>query len=302
MSKNSKPIVAVAIPAFNEEKTIAKVVLSAQKYVDKIIVCDDGSTDLTGAIARKLGADVITHETNMGYGAAMRSLFKRARELRLEFLVTLDADGQHNPDDIPSLLKVVFADVADIAIGSRFLKTAKNNDAPMYRRLGIKAITKLTKVVSNYIISDAQSGLRAYNRKALAALCLHENGMGASVEILIKANEKGLRLTEVPVGCSYENLETSTHSPMSHAANVVMSLIRLVVERKPLLFLGVPGVALIVLGALFGVWMIQIYTIEHRIVTNIALASISLTLMGIFATFTAITLYAIVRLAQKLNR
>src|SRR4030042_554706 len=91
--KSAKPFVVVGIPAFNVEKTIARVVLKAQKYADAVVVCDDGSSDLTCEIARRLGADVIRHKYNSGYGAAIGSLFERARTLGADVFVTLDADG-----------------------------------------------------------------------------------------------------------------------------------------------------------------------------------------------------------------
>jgi glycosyltransferase involved in cell wall biosynthesis len=93
----SKPFIVVGVPAFNEEQTVARIVLEAQKHVDMVVVCDDGSTDLTAEIARRLGAEVIRHQRNLGYGAAIQSLFKRAREVGADVLVTLDADGQHAP-------------------------------------------------------------------------------------------------------------------------------------------------------------------------------------------------------------
>ena len=88
-----RPFVVVAIPAFNVEKSIAKVVLEAQKYVDVVVVCDDGSEDFTGEIAERLGADVVRHERNLGEGAALRSLFDAGRKISADVLVTLDADG-----------------------------------------------------------------------------------------------------------------------------------------------------------------------------------------------------------------
>jgi len=151
-------------------------------------------------------------------------------------------------------------------------------------------------------LSDAQHGFRAYGRKALEGLRLFEDGMGVSVEVLIDARKRGLMIVEVPIRCNYHGLETSTSGPLRHGASVVMSIIRLVVEEKPLLFLGVPGVVSLLVGALFGVWMIQIYSLERRIVTNVALASISFILIGLFSLFTAITLYAISRLVQKSSK
>lgn len=299
-----RPFVVVAIPAYDEEKTIARVVLQAQRQVDRVVVCDDGSRDLTAEIAERLGAEVIRHKRNLGYGASIQSLLRRALELNADVMVTLDADGQHDPSEIPALLKHILKDDADIAVGSRFLdKEHRTKDMPLYRRLGVKAITKLTGVAVNSEMSDAQHGFRAYGRKALEGLKLFEDGMGASVEILLKAKEQGLKVAEVPIGCNYRNLEnTSKSGPLRHGMSVVMSIVKLVVEERPLLFLGVPGVISLLVGIFFGVWMLQLYAIEHRIVTNIALASIAFVLIGVFSIFTAITLYAIARLMQKTNK
>ena len=125
------------IPAFNEEKTIAKVVLLTQKHVDKVVVCDDGSTDMTGEIAERLGAEVIRHERRLGYGAAIQSLFRRARELGADVMVTLDADLQHNPD-IPVLVKPLWEGGADIVVGSRFLGMRRR-----FRGIGVGALRLL---------------------------------------------------------------------------------------------------------------------------------------------------------------
>ncbi len=117
---SSNLIVVVGIPAFNEEKTIAKIVIGAQKYAQLVVVCDDGSTDLTAEIAERLGAVVVRHKKNLGYGGALQSLFKRARELQADVLVTLDSDGQHDPEEIPQLIKPIEDGVAEVVFGSRF--------------------------------------------------------------------------------------------------------------------------------------------------------------------------------------
>ena len=297
-----KPTIVAGIPAYNEEKTIAKVVLQAQEYVDLVVICDDGSTDMTAKIAERLGAEVLSHEKNLGYGAAIQSLFRRARELNANVLVTLDGDGQHDPSEIPVLLKPVLKDDVDIAIGSRFLERKQKSEVPAVRRWGIRAITKLTGIAMNGAITDAQHGFRAYGSKALEGLSLLENGMGVSVEVLLKANRMGLRVAEVPVNCNYLGLEkTSRHDLLSHGAGVISCILRLVMEKRPLLFLGVPGVVSLAVGVLFGVWMLQIYALEHQIVTNIALASIAFVMIGLFSIFNAITIYAIVRQTRKHN-
>ena len=298
-----KPLLVAAIPAFNEEKTIAKVVLHARKYVDWVVVCDDGSTDTTAEIAEHLGADVVRHERNLGYGAAIQSLFQRARELKADVMVTLDGDGQHDSNEIPALVKPVLEGKADLVVGSRFLGGLdKKNHVPRYRRLGIKTITGLASAASNSGLSDAQCGFRVYGRKALEGLSLFENGMGVSVEVLMEAKKQDLTVVEVPTGCTYSGLErTSTQGALRRGTSVIMSLVRLVVEESPLMYLGLPGVASLLIGMMFGVWMLQIYAVEHQITTNIALASIAFILIGLFAGFTAITLYGISRLVQKTN-
>lgn len=301
--KSRVSFVVAAIPAHNEEKTIAKVVLEAQKYVDKVVVCDDGSDDLTAEIADKLGADVVSHTTNKGYGTAVQTLFGRTLQLGATTLVMLDADGQHNPSEIPSVIEPILEGNADIVVGSRFLnENKKTNNVPKYRQIGIKIITRLSGAASKHVLSDCQSGFRAYNRKAIESLELSEKGMGISIEILMEAKKKGLKIAEVPISCNYKGLDTSSNGAVIHGVGLITSLVRLLVEDRPLLVIGVPGLISIAVGAIFGIWMIQIYTMEKIIITNIALASIAFILIGLFAIFTAITLYSISRMYQKMKK
>ena len=300
----AKPFVIVGIPAFNEAPMISQIVTEAQKYADAVVVCDDGSSDMTGAIAKRLGAYVVRHGRNLGYGASIKSLFKRALSLNADILVTLDADGQHDPDEIPKIMKPITKGVADMVIGSRFIDTCGSEEMPFYRRLGAQLITKLVNGSSKNGISDAQSGFRAYNRQALDRLNLFEDGMGASVEILLKASKQDLKICEVPSSCKYHNgdVATSTEHPLSHGINVVMSIVKFIVEEKPLTVLGIPGLLCLFAGLGFGFWMLQIYSIEHYIVTNIALVSMTFTIIGFFALSTAITLYAITRVTAKVDK
>lgn len=295
--------VVVGIPAYNEEKSIAKVVIQAKKYADKVVVCDDGSSDFTGAIAEALGADVIRHEVNCGYGAALQSLFSRAKELEADVLVTLDADGQHMPEEIPSLMKPILQGEADIAIGSRFVrgeKKGKEGVRSRYRRLGIRLITKMSNTASKFSLEDAQSGFRAYNRQALKILSTLEEGMGVSVEILLHASRHHLRVKEVSATCNYDNVESSKNT-IRHGTSVLMTLLKLVVEDRPLVYLGLPSILSLALGMVFGVWMLRSYAVDHRIITNLALASMTFVFIGFFFLSTAITLYAIQRVAKRAN-
>lgn len=291
-------MIVAGIPAYNEEKTIAKVVLLAQKYADTVLVCDDGSQDLTGDIAQKLGAIVIRHKKNLGYGATIQSLFEKAKALNADLLLTLDADGQHDARDIPKVMQPIMEGKADIVFGSRFLE--QKSSVPFYRRLGIKVLTKMTKSSGEKgNITDAQCGFRAYNKKAVEGLMLDEKGMGISSEILLKSKALGLVITEVPVEVRYRGLETSTQNPFVHGLSVFSTIVRLVVEERPLFYLGIPGAILLLIGFLFGLSTLQTYAAGQPVATNIALASIAFGLAGIFAIFTSITLYAILRLSQK---
>jgi glycosyltransferase involved in cell wall biosynthesis len=304
MLDKAKTYVVVGIPAFNEEQTIARVIIEAQKFAEKIIICDDGSTDYTAEIAESLGADVIRHEKNCGYGAALQSLFDRARELNADVLVTLDSDGQHDPSQIPSLVKPIEKGVADVVFGSRFKDKNGTAEMPIYRQLGVKVITKLANASGKNGISDAQSGFRAYSKYALERLYMSENGMSASIELLHSINKGGLKVYEVPITCKYAKsigVKTSTEHPIKHGVSLIMSIIKLVVEGRPLVFLGIPVILCLLAGTFFGVWMLQVYALEHVIETNIALASLSFVLVGFFALSTAITLYAISRLREKTN-
>ena len=146
---------------------------------------DDGSTDNTYEAATSAGAIVIRNPENKGYGVAIRSLFQAAKEKDADIMVTLDSDGQHNPDQIPEVIEPLKQGF-DIVIGSRFLKSDDKQKVPRYRSLGIKTITKLTQAASYNGITDSQSGFRAYNKNALSKINLFEDGMAVSTEISAK--------------------------------------------------------------------------------------------------------------------
>jgi glycosyltransferase involved in cell wall biosynthesis len=301
---NSRPRVVVGIPAFNEEQTIARVVLEALKFANKVIVCDDGSTDYTAKIAQSLGADVVQHVKNGGYGSSIKSLFERAHELNADIFVTLDADGQHEPREIPVVIKPIIDGEADVVIGSRFVTKDGTAEMPLYRQFGAKLITKMVNGSAKNGVTDSQSGFRAYSHKALDRLNFFEDGMGASVEILLKASKSDLRIVEVPSTCKYNTSSggTSSEDPVTHGIGVMWSLIRLIVEERPLVMLGIPSIVFLLAGVGFGVWLMQNYAMTNIIETNIALASIAFILIGFFMLSTAITLYAIARMSEKFSK
>ena len=288
--------VIVGIPAYNEEKNIAKIIVGLKKVADQIIVCDDGSTDSTSIIAESLGAIIIKHPKNLGYGSAIRSIFLKAREINSEILVTIDSDGQHKIEDVEKVVKPVIDGRADISIGSRFLD--KDDNAPKYRKLGINIITKVTNSSLSEKITDSQSGFRAYSKKVLEKLNLSEKGMGISTEILIKSNKYGFRIGEVPISISYEG-DTSTQNPVSHGTSVLFSTIKYTSIEHPLQFYGIPSVVFLILGSVFTYSAVQYYAEIGRLNTNLTIIGAGTFLVGIILLVTAILLYSLISIARE---
>ena len=127
--------IVIGLPAYNEEKNIASIILRLREMSNNIIVCNDGSMDLTAQIAERLGAIVINHPKNLGYGASIRSIFLKAKEMSADILVTFDADGQHRVEDINTVIEPIKKNNADIVIGSRFLKQENSKNVPEYRKV-----------------------------------------------------------------------------------------------------------------------------------------------------------------------
>ncbi|MDA4118182.1 MAG: glycosyltransferase family 2 protein [Thaumarchaeota archaeon] len=284
------------MPAFNEEKTIGKVVVRAQKYVDEVLVCDDGSDDMTADIAEKLGAKVIRHEQNMGKGEAFRSLFSACRDMGAEVMITLDGDDQHDPADIPKLLDPLTKGHADIVIGARFHDS--NKGIPSYRRAG----NRLLNAVTMDGISDTQSGFRAYDKKAIQALRPSESGMGVDSEILMDASRQGLRIIEVPVSVRYGTGETSTHNPVYHTIDVLTSAIKLTSIRHPMTFYGIPGIVITLVGIYFVAHAYFLFLTQQaisNIVLTYALMGFSISIFGLFTFFTGIILFTLSTVLRK---
>jgi glycosyltransferase involved in cell wall biosynthesis len=288
--------IVIGIPAYNEEKNIAAILVKLKKISQDIIVCDDGSNDLTADIGVEMGAIVIQHKRNLGYGAGIRSIFLKAKEISADVLVTFDADGQHKVEDINSVLKPIIKNEADIVIGSRFL--SNETKIPKYRKIGIKTITSITNSSIGEKLSDSQSGFRAYNKKTLEKVNPSESGMGVSTEILIKASKEKLKIVETPIVVSYEG-DTSTHNPVSHGVSVILSTMKFTSIERPLTFYGIPGIILFSIGLFFIVWTLQIFSETRQIVTNITLIGVGSIMIGVFLLMTSIILYSIVSVVRE---
>ena len=291
--------IIVGIPAFNEEKNIAVLIIQLKKVVDKIIVCNDGSTDLTSKIAEELGATVINHKKNLGYGAAIRSIFLKSKDLDGDVLVTFDADGQHRIDDINKVINPIINGESDLVIGSRFLDESEK-EVPKYRKVGIKVITKITNATIKKQLTDSQSGFRAYSKKVLNELNPSELGMGISTEILIKASARNFRISEVPIKIIYKG-DTSTHNPISHGSSVLFSTIKYTSIEHPLKFYGIPSMILFAIGLFFTYYSIEYYAEVGRLNTNLTLVSAASMLTAIVLFITCILLYSLVSVVREKN-
>jgi glycosyltransferase involved in cell wall biosynthesis len=289
----------VGIPAFNEEKNIAGIITKLADITDTIIVCNDGSSDLTSDIAEKMGAFVINHEKNLGYGAAIRSIFLKAKELDGDILVTFDADGQHRIEDVEKVTKPIIDQEVDLVIGSRFLDESEK-EVPQYRKVGIKVITKITNASIKKQLTDSQSGFRAYSKKVLNELNPSELGMGISTEILIKASNKNFRITEVPIKILYSG-DTSTHNPVSHGSSVILSTIKYTSIEHPLKFYGIPSMILFIIGISFTYLSAEYYAEIGRLNTNLTIIAAGTVLIAIVLLITSILLYSLVSVVREKN-
>ena len=267
------------IPAFNEEKNISDLVNDVSKYVDSVIVCDDGSTDDTVNEAKKSGAFVISNNKNLGKGAALKSLFNFARHSNADVIVTIDGDGQFLPEEIPKLTKDIEDGKSDIVIGYRF-ETEK--DMPSYRKIGNRILDELSKKASNLNLRDTQSGFRAYSKKAIEKINFTNNGFVADSEILIDASTKDLTISEQHVTVLYDTGgRTSTQNPIMHGGSVLISLLEMILMKRPLTYLGIPGLILSLIGIITSSFTLLSFNETGYFSIPITLLSIVLFTVGI---------------------
>ena len=288
--------ILVGIPAYNEEKNIGPLILNLKKQGYEVLVCDDASNDQTCELSEQLGAIVIKHEKNRGYGSAIQSLFNKAREIKPDVLVTFDGDGQHNFRDIENLIKPIIESDSDLVIGSRFLD--KKSHIPKYREVGIKTITKLTQISHNVNVTDSQSGFRAYSLKTLETIFPSEESMGISTEILIKAVEQNLKISEISIVVSYEG-KTSTHNPTSHGLTVIGTTLKFLSIKHPLIFYGIPGLVFLTIGLIFTVWTLTNFSETRAIQTNLALISLGSIILGVLLLLTSILLFSLISVVRE---
>lgn len=212
----------VIIPAYNEEKNIGNVLAGVRKYTDNIIVVDDGSQDRTGKIAESYGAEVFHHFINRGLGGALGTGIAAALNRGADIIVTLDADGQHDPNEILKLIEPIKQDKTDVVIGSRFLE---KQEMPFFRRIGNYFFNLFTLFLFGVKSTDSQSGMRAFNRKVGESLEIFTNGMEVSSEIIKEIKQQNFRMQEVPIKAIYTDYSLSKGQGFFVGAKTLIKLL-----------------------------------------------------------------------------
>ena len=290
MKKTEKQTIIVGMPAYNEEKYIGSVILQARQFADEVVVVDDGSSDRTAQVAKLAGATVIRHERNSGYGATVQTVLAEARKRNPDVLVLLDADGQHNPEEISSLVNAIY-DGSDVAIGSR---KKKSEDIPAYRKFGQNIISYFTRVLSRSTLSDTESGFRAFSRKAINVLEPKERGMAISAETISEATAKGLKIAEVPISAIYTK-DGSTLNPIKHGMGVLNRVLVMISERRPLLFFGLVGGIAITLGIVAGALVLKALFTVNELAVGTAMVAMLLITVGTLFIFAGVILNVLVK-------
>jgi glycosyltransferase involved in cell wall biosynthesis len=277
------------IPAYNEERFIGSVVLQTRRYVDHVVVIDDGSSDATEMIARAAGAEVLKLPGNVGKAEAVTQGLSYLRRLKPTAVVMLDGDGQHSPRDIPLLLAPIESGAADIVIGSRFKEV--RSQIPRWRVLGQHTLTVATNVTSGVYTTDSQSGFRAFHPDTLPVLAFTARGFSIESEMQFIARENQLRVQEVPIAVVYA--EPAKRNPVLHGMQVLNGILRLVGQTRPLFFFGLPGLIGLLAGLLLGGWVVHIYQLTRQLAIGYTLLAVLLCIVGTIGVATGIILHSV---------
>ena len=294
--------VLVCIPTYNAETTIAQAVKRCQEFADLVLVINDGSSDNSESLAREAGAEVITHKQNQGYGAAIKTALTEGLKRNAKVTITFDADLQHDEHDIPKLTKPILENTTDIVIGSRFLEN--NDNVKRYRKFGIKVITKLVNSFMHDNISDAESGLRGYSLDSLKLLVpmLETDGMGMSSEILLKSSVCKLKIIEISRKEMYpEGIETSSKNPLRHGLSVIFTIIKLIIENKPLKAFGIPSIGFFIASIISAIFVVDFYNLFGRLPLGLTIFTVLLLSSAFFFSLAAMILYVLSRISNRIN-
>jgi glycosyltransferase involved in cell wall biosynthesis len=296
--ENAGPInIVIVIPAYNEARFIGSVVLQASEF-GTVIVVDDGSSDHTALIAANAGATVLRHEVNLGKSEAINTGFDYAKTLKADVFVMMDGDGQHLCGEIPTVIAPILKGEADIVVGSRFLQVKSR--IPRWRVFGQHALTMATNLSSGFHLTDSQSGFRAFSPLVVASLNFDTQGFSIESEMQFLAKERGLRISEVPISVLYA--EPSKRNPFNQGLQVLNGIVRLVSQHRPLFFFGGGGLVVLLLGLIWGGYVVDIYSRLHVLAVGYTLISVLLTIIGASALFTGLMLNSLIVLMKDIKK
>ncbi|GGL37821.1 hypothetical protein GCM10009037_21740 [Halarchaeum grantii] len=294
------PNVLVGIPAYRAEATIGDVVREARRYADMVLVVEDGGGDRTAEVARDAGAVVVEHARNKGYGGALKTIFREAAARGADYTVTLDADGQHDPSDVPRLVAAQRTERADVVIGNRYMAGSETH-LPAVRAVGLGVVNLLTNLsMGRFLpqdwIHDTQSGYRAYTLEAVHVLEGARdvgNGMWASTDILYALDREDFAFAEVPTTIRYDLEGTSTEGALEHGLGLVRNIVGVVEHTHPMVLVGLPGAMSVLLGSLLGVGALQRFLATGLVSVGFTIATAGFTVAGVLLLFTAVLIRTI---------
>lgn len=290
--KKVNPKIVVVIPAYNEERFIGSTVAKTLKFADTVVVIDDGSTDDTANIAEAVGALVVRQPQNMGKGVALTTGFRHVRSLTPDVVVTIDADGQHEPAQLLQVISPVIQGQADIVVGSRYLQ--KNSKVPTHRIWGHHIFNFITNRMSGVSVTDSQSGFRAFSPQAveaIASMSFLSNGFSVESEMQFLARDQGLKVVEVPITIHYH--DKAKRPVVKHGMMVLEGLLRLAGQYRPLLFFGLPGLMMLLSSFLGWGLIIEIYRTSQSLAVGYAMICVVLSVLGSVSLSTGVTLHSI---------
>lgn len=290
--------ITAILPAYNEEISIGSMVLRTKRYVDRIIVIDDGSSDHTADVAELAGAEVIRHISNKGKGAALKTGFESLNGA--EVIVTMDTDGQHDPADIPKLVAPILNGEADIVNGSRYINGNKK-DTPLYRRIGQVVLDKATNLGSGLNITDTQSGFRAFAAHTKSTFRFGQSGLAIESEMLADAAIACLRIKEVEIGVRYD-VDGSSEHPICHGVRVLVKVLHDMEYKRPVFYFTAPGIVFSAIGIGMGLVFLRDFYHGGALHFGPTLLMILLTLIGSFMALTGIILHSISRMIYECGK
>lgn len=297
----SRPHIMVAMPAFNEEKSVGRIVTYAKKYAHLVVVVNDCSTDDTANVAKKAGAMVINHSVNQGYGGSALTAFQTAQKYKPDVMILMDADGQHNPEDIPRFVTKI-QEGYDVVIGSRYLEQDSQEMIPLYRKVGMRALDTSTRMSAKTLeTTDVLCGFRAFNQNAYSKIHHLDPKYHGCTDIIVQLSEQGMNFGEISVKVRYDMGNTSKKSPIGLGLDLLSGILQMISLKRPLLFFGLPGVLITIIGVVLCILTLTVFFGSGVFATTLTLVSLMLVMLGLLLCSVSVILFAIAGAVKELK-